>query len=351
MTLRPRPLAFATLLALGTTSGWADTTDYTFSGLYNTFWDGSFVVLPYTGSFAISGATATPDRPAMAPDVTLAAYAGIWAGSSEFYNGAHHLQITFANGATVAADVLDVVVNNTSFQGDGSPYPLGLSVQVDTRGAVALGMTASQVCPDGSVDDDCDSSGDDPLYRKGDASDLAVQHMTGVYFAFWGGACRAGRQRGARSGRHVRRRQRGPGHRRHQCTGPVHHDPDPVQWPGRHHHAVSRARAGHLADGLGWAGRPGPGCAPKPYPHGGLTPALAGGCAAVQAHQGYSPRSWRADRMRSQATAKVAVRSVMRWRSAVSQMFFSAPTMILSSRTLISSSVQKNELKSCTHSK
>jgi hypothetical protein len=161
MTLRPRPLALATLLALGTTSGWADTTDYTFSGLYNTFWDGSFVVLPYTGSFAISGATATPDRPAMAPDVTLAAYAGIWAGSSEFYNGAHHLQITFANGATVAADVLDVVVNNTSFQGDGSPYPLGLSVQVDTRGAVALGMTASQVCPDGSVDDDCDSSGDD----------------------------------------------------------------------------------------------------------------------------------------------------------------------------------------------
>ena len=186
MTLRPRPLAFATLLALGTTSGWADTTDYTFSGLYNTFWDGSFVVLPYTGSFAISGATATPDRPAMAPDVTLPAYAGIWAGSSEFYNGAHRLQITFANGATVAADVLDVVVNNTSFQGDGSPYPLGLSVQVDTRGAVALGMTASQVCPDGSVDDDCDSSGDDPLYRKGDASDLAVQHMTGVYFAFWG---------------------------------------------------------------------------------------------------------------------------------------------------------------------
>jgi hypothetical protein len=130
MTLRPRPLALATLLALGTTSGWADTTDYTFSGLYNTFWDGSFVVLPYTGSFAISGATATPDRPAMAPDVTLPAYAGIWAGSSEFYNGARHLQITFANGATVAADVLDVVVNNTSFQGDGSPYPLGLSVQV-----------------------------------------------------------------------------------------------------------------------------------------------------------------------------------------------------------------------------
>ena len=186
MTLRPRPLAFATLLALGTTSGWADTTDYTFSGRYNTFWDGSFVVLPYTGSFAISGATATPDRPAMAPDVTLPAYAGIWAGSSEFYNGARHLQITFASGATVAADVLDVVVNNTSFQGDGSPYPLGLSVQVYTRGAVALGMAATQVCPDGSIDDDCDSSGDDPLYREGDASDLAVQHMTGVYFAFWG---------------------------------------------------------------------------------------------------------------------------------------------------------------------
>jgi hypothetical protein len=39
------------------------------------------------------------------------------------------------------------------------------------------------------------------------------------------------------------------------------------------------------------------------------------------------------------------------WRSAVSQMFFRAPTMILSRRRLISSSVQKNELKSCTHSK
>ena len=34
-----------------------------------------------------------------------------------------------------------------------------------------------------------------------------------------------------------------------------------------------------------------------------------------------------------------------------SQIFFKAPIMILSSRTLISSSVQKKELKSCTHSK
>jgi hypothetical protein len=56
-------------------------------------------------------------------------------------------------------------------------------------------------------------------------------------------------------------------------------------------------------------------------------------------------------RMRSQATAKVAVRKEILWRSAVSQMRFNAPTMILSSRRLISSSVQKKDEKSCTHSK
>ena len=46
-------------------------------------------------------------------------------------------------------------------------------------------MTAHKVCADGTVDDVCDDSGNDPLYRQGDASDLAVQHMAGVYFAFY----------------------------------------------------------------------------------------------------------------------------------------------------------------------
>jgi len=55
--------------------------------------------------------------------------------------------------------------------------------------------------------------------------------------------------------------------------------------------------------------------------------------------------------MRWQATANVAVRKLILWWSAVSQMFFSAPTMILSSLTLISSSVQKKDEKSYTHSK
>jgi len=59
----------------------------------------------------------------------------------------------------------------------------------------------------------------------------------------------------------------------------------------------------------------------------------------------------RANRIRSQATANVAVRRLILWRSAVSQIFFSASTMILSRRTLISSSLQKKLEKSCTHSK
>ena len=50
-------------------------------------------------------------------------------------------------------------------------------------------------------------------------------------------------------------------------------------------------------------------------------------------------------------TANVAVRNVVLCRSAVSQIFFSASTMILSRRTLISSSLQKKLEKSCTHSK
>src|SRR5450631_4518231 len=56
---------------------------------------------------------------------------------------------------------------------------------------------------------------------------------------------------------------------------------------------------------------------------------------ALVARQGYRPRSSRAMRIRSHATAKVAVRRLILWRSAVSQIFFSASTMILSSRTLI----------------
>lgn len=181
-----KSLNAAGLLALCSAPALAATTDYSFAGSYNSLYAGTYVSLGYVGTFTIADPTPTATRPSSAPDVTHPAYRDIWAGDSSFYVGAGRLSITFANGAQVTADVLDTVVNNTTFSTGGAPYPLGQSAQLYTRGAAAIGMTAHKVCPDGSIDDACDSSGDDPLYRQGDASDRAVQHMTGVYFAFYG---------------------------------------------------------------------------------------------------------------------------------------------------------------------
>lgn len=184
MNLR-KPLLAIAVLSLSAAPAWAVNTVYSFAGTYSTVFDGTYVSLDYAGSFAITDPTPTALRPASAPNVTAPAYREIWAGDSTFYTGGGHLDITFANGAQVSAAVLDTVVNNTTLSGPGSPYPLGQTVQLYTAGSTSIGMSAGKVCPDGSVDSACDDSGIDPLYRKGDASDLAVQHMTGVYFAFY----------------------------------------------------------------------------------------------------------------------------------------------------------------------
>lgn len=184
MTLRKSLVSIAAL-SLCAAPTWAASTEYSFTGTYNTAYAGSYVSLGYIGTFTITDPTPTATRPASAPDVTSPAYRDIWAGDSTFYTGGGNLSITFANGAQVKAAVLDTVVNNTTLSGPGAPYSPGQSVQLYTAGSTSMGMTASKVCPDGSVDSACDDSGIDPLYRKGDASDLAVQHMTGVYFAFY----------------------------------------------------------------------------------------------------------------------------------------------------------------------
>lgn len=180
-----KSLSTAALLALCTAPALAASTEYSFAGIYNDIYAGDYVSLGYVGTFTITDPAVTATRPASAPDVTTPNYRDIWAGDSTFYTGSGNLSITFANGAQVTAAVLDTVVNNTTFSGNGAPYSPGQSVQLYTRGSAAIGMTAKMVCPDGSIDAVCDDSGIDPLYRRGDASDLAVQHMTGVYFAFY----------------------------------------------------------------------------------------------------------------------------------------------------------------------
>jgi hypothetical protein len=190
--LKPNTLAAAALLSFAATAALADTVDYSFTGSYYTSWGiepVAPVALDYTGSFTVTNPAATAVRPPYAPDPASPGLVGIWAGTSVFYTGATNLSITFSNGATVSATGLDIVVNNTTVSNGGAPYSLGLSAQLYTRGAVAMGMTAELVCDDGSVDDACktyaDDNGVDPLYRKGDATDLSVQAMTGVYFAFY----------------------------------------------------------------------------------------------------------------------------------------------------------------------
>ncbi len=164
----------------------ADTVQYSFSGTYNGVSNGTSVPLAYTGMFSVTDPLGTDVRPANAADVSAPAFVGVWAGDSTFYQGATNLQINFANGASVSAPELDIVVNHTMLAGPGSPYPLGLSVQLFTRGFATNGMSASLVCPNGTLDAVCDDSGVDPLYRRGDAADVAVKRMTGVYFAFFG---------------------------------------------------------------------------------------------------------------------------------------------------------------------
>ncbi|MBB1160717.1 PEP-CTERM sorting domain-containing protein [Aquariibacter albus] len=187
--MRPKHLLPTVLLIGACVAAQADTLDYSFAGSYNTVVEGQYVQLGYTGSFTVADPAVTSVRPASAPDPASPAYAGIWAGTSTFYTGAGQLSLQFANGATLSADTLELVVNNTTLSESGAPYPLGLSVQLYPRDLLLTGMVANKICPDGSTDDACDDYADandvDPLFRKGDAADRAAQRITGVYFAFY----------------------------------------------------------------------------------------------------------------------------------------------------------------------
>lgn len=169
-----RHLAAAVLCA-ASLPALANTTTYSFAGIYNAA-GGSQT---YQGSFALVDPVQTAVRPANAPDMTLPQFAAIWAGSSDFYTGGANLSITFASGAQVTAQQLDIVVNNTTFKGDGSPYSLGLTVQLYPS-ALSITAPTGNICatPTGVCGPD-----DDPLYH--DATEAAIMAMSGVYFAFY----------------------------------------------------------------------------------------------------------------------------------------------------------------------
>jgi len=174
-------LAFLSRLAICaacvSSSSWvlADTTTYTFDGVY--YISGGSQA--YSGSFSIVDPLPGAPRPAWAPDVTHEAYAPIWAGTSEFYTGGRDLLITFASGTTVAAADIGIVVNNTTFQGTGSPYPEGLSVQLYPSMPTITPPTGD-VCA--TVSGVCGED-DDPLYH--DDTQASILQITGTYFAFY----------------------------------------------------------------------------------------------------------------------------------------------------------------------
>ncbi len=155
----------------------ADITNYSFSGVYNVA-GGSQT---YTGSFTTVDPALTSVRPASAPDVTLPQFASIWSGTSNFFTGGIDLDITFASGTKITASSFDIVVNNTTFQGEGSPYPMGLSVQLYPS-EISIAAPTSDVCatPTGVCGED-----DDPLYH--DATQAAIMTISNVYFAFYNG--------------------------------------------------------------------------------------------------------------------------------------------------------------------
>lgn len=153
----------------------ADTTTYTFEGNY--YSNGGSQ--RYSGSFAIVDPMPTAPRPLKAADVTQPAYASIWTGTSEFYTGGRDLTVTFASGTTLTAATIEIVVNNTTFQGTGSPYPEGLSVQLYPF-MLAVTPPTADVCAtsSGACEED-----DDPLYH--DDTQASLLQITDGYLAFY----------------------------------------------------------------------------------------------------------------------------------------------------------------------
>lgn len=156
-------------------SAQATTTTYTFSGIYYVA-GGSQT---YTGTFSINNPQLTSSRPWMAPDLSSPLFQSIWQGTSVYYTGGVNLDIQFASGTHVTASAFEIVVNNTTFQGIGSPYPEGLSVQLYPS-MLAVTAPTQNVCatPSGVCGED-----DDPLYH--DNTQAAIMTTDSVYFAFY----------------------------------------------------------------------------------------------------------------------------------------------------------------------
>jgi PEP-CTERM motif len=169
-----RPLLLAALIGCSA-AAIADTTVYSFAGNYST----AGGTQSYFGTFSTVDPMQTLVRPFQAPDVTSPTYNGIWAGTSQFYTGGTDLSITFASGTIVSASGFGIVVNNTTLQGNGAPYPMGLSVQLYPS-ALLISPPTANVCatPTGACGED-----DDPLYH--DATQDAIMAIQSVYFAFY----------------------------------------------------------------------------------------------------------------------------------------------------------------------
>lgn len=91
------------------------------------------------------------------------------------------MSITFASGTVINAASFGIVVNNTTFSGEGAPYSLGLSAQLYPVG-ISITPPTTDVCatPTGACGED-----DDPLYQ--DDTQAAIMNASGVYFAFYNG--------------------------------------------------------------------------------------------------------------------------------------------------------------------
>lgn len=176
-SLKQLALVLASCGALlgGAQQAQAQTTTYSFSGLYYVAGGAQ----NYTGSFSIVDPQLTSTRPWMAPDLNTPTFQAVWQGTSVYYTGGLNLDIQFASGSHLTASNFEIVVNNTTFQGVGSPYPDGLSVQL-YPGATSVSAPTQNVCatPTGSCGED-----DDPLYH--DATQVAIMAIDSVYFAFY----------------------------------------------------------------------------------------------------------------------------------------------------------------------
>lgn len=113
--------------------------------------------------------------------MTSPGYQSIWSGTSRFYTGGSDLSITFASGTVINASSFDIVVNNTTYSGEGAPYGLGLSAQLYPTG-ISISPPTIDVCATatGACGED-----DDPLYH--DSTQAAIMNTSGVYFAFYNG--------------------------------------------------------------------------------------------------------------------------------------------------------------------